>query len=84
MMSIMSFSRSSASMWRPTQGKAGQQPAAPDWLNTGPCHVCSFGHLFSFRLLWCYRRQPVSRVRWPVREAHGSWKRVQLNSQTKN
>jgi hypothetical protein len=39
---------------------AGQQLAALDWLYTGPCGGSSFGHVFSFSLLWCCRRQPVS------------------------
>jgi hypothetical protein len=45
----------SGQCWREkqTQGQAGQQPAAPDWLQSGPCHVYSFGCLCSFRLLWC-------------------------------
>jgi hypothetical protein len=40
---------------------AGQQPAAPDWLKFGPRCICSFGDGFSFRLIRCLSRQPVSR-----------------------
>jgi hypothetical protein len=40
-------------LWSPSV--AGQQPAAPDWRKWGPRRVCSFGHVVSFRLLWCCR-----------------------------
>ena len=57
-------------LWFGGKSNAGQQPAAPDWRKYGPRRVCSFGHVFSFSSLRCFRRQPVSRE-LAGRAAHG-------------